>query len=152
MPELRDIHTHIEPLADTDWARAPARGEVAEQRGGDRRRRRAATPARRPIAVRFRDAERGPHRADRHRCCPAEQPLRVAHRRAGEIEEAVRERCPELVDVIVHTEPGRETAPDGGESPADLRRAAGAGLAVRREWVLGSWSRLMAAGCTPRSR
>ena len=36
---------------------------------------------------------------------PADQPLRVAHARAGEIEEAVRERCPQLVDVIVHTQP-----------------------------------------------
>ena len=36
---------------------------------------------------------------------PPDQPLPAAHRRAGEIEAAVRERCPELSDVIVHTEP-----------------------------------------------
>jgi divalent metal cation (Fe/Co/Zn/Cd) transporter len=36
---------------------------------------------------------------------PADQPLPSAHRRAGEIEHAVRERCPDLSDVIVHTEP-----------------------------------------------
>ena len=41
---------------------------------------------------------------------PGEQPLPSAHRHAGEIEEAVRERCPGLADVIVHTEPmGAET-------------------------------------------
>ena len=36
---------------------------------------------------------------------PGEQPLPSAHRHAGLIEEAVRERCPGLADVIVHTEP-----------------------------------------------
>ena len=36
---------------------------------------------------------------------PGEQPLPSAHRHAGRIEEAVRERCPGLADVIVHTEP-----------------------------------------------
>jgi hypothetical protein len=41
---------------------------------------------------------------------PGEQPLPSAHRNAGAIEEAVRERCPGLADVIVHTEPmGAET-------------------------------------------
>ena len=32
VPELRGVHTHIEPLSDTDWATRPARGEVAEAR------------------------------------------------------------------------------------------------------------------------
>ena len=36
---------------------------------------------------------------------PGEQPLPSAHQHAGRIEEAVRERCPSLADVIVHTEP-----------------------------------------------
>ena len=36
---------------------------------------------------------------------PGDQPLPSAHRHAGAIEEAVRERCPGLADVIVHTEP-----------------------------------------------
>jgi divalent metal cation (Fe/Co/Zn/Cd) transporter len=36
---------------------------------------------------------------------PGEQPLPSAHQHAGAIEEAVRERCPDLADVIVHTEP-----------------------------------------------
>ena len=34
-----------------------------------------------------------------------DQPLPSAHRHAGAIEESVRERCPALADVIVHTEP-----------------------------------------------
>jgi len=37
---------------------------------------------------------------------PGEQPLPSAHHHAGRIEEAVRERCPAIADVIVHTEPG----------------------------------------------
>ena len=36
---------------------------------------------------------------------PGEQPLPSAHGHASAIEEAVRERCPSLADVIVHTEP-----------------------------------------------
>ena len=36
---------------------------------------------------------------------PGDQPLPSAHQHAGAIEEAVRERCPGLADVIVHTEP-----------------------------------------------
>ena len=40
---------------------------------------------------------------------PGDQPLPSAHQHAGRIEEAVRERCPALADVIVHTEP--EPAP-----------------------------------------
>ena len=36
---------------------------------------------------------------------PGDEPLPSAHRHAGAIEEAVRERCPGLADVIVHTEP-----------------------------------------------
>ena len=42
---------------------------------------------------------------------PGEQPLPSAHRHAGAIEAAVRERCPSLADVIVHTEPEEAPAP-----------------------------------------
>ena len=42
---------------------------------------------------------------------PGEQPLPSAHHHAGRIEEAMRERCPGLADVIVHTEPEPEPAP-----------------------------------------
>jgi divalent metal cation (Fe/Co/Zn/Cd) transporter len=55
VPELRYVHTHIEPLARTDWASAPDTGDTAIEREA--------------------------------------------------IESAVRERCPGLADVIVHTEP-----------------------------------------------
>jgi divalent metal cation (Fe/Co/Zn/Cd) transporter len=41
---------------------------------------------------------------------PGEQPLPVAHHDAGRIEAAVRDRCPSLADVIVHTEPATASA------------------------------------------
>jgi cation diffusion facilitator family transporter len=113
VPEVSDIHTHMEPLADTDWARRPSGTEVADQRAVIEEVVRRFTGAP-PGAVRFRDAEAG-RIALVDIVLPGEQPLRVAHRWAGEIEEAVRERCPELVDVIVHTEP---LLPEGDDASA----------------------------------
>jgi divalent metal cation (Fe/Co/Zn/Cd) transporter len=108
VPELRRIHTHIEPLAATDWAVRPAGGEVAGQRAviDDVVRRYTGAP---PERVSFRDAERG-RIALVTIALPAEQPMGAAHQRAGDIEEAVRERCPQLVDIIVHTEPATDSA------------------------------------------
>jgi cation diffusion facilitator family transporter len=108
VPELRRIHTHIEPLAATDWAVRPVSGEVAEQRAviDEVVRRYTGAP---PEQVSFRDAERG-RIALVTIALPAEQPLGAAHQRAGDIEEAVRERCPQLVDIIVHTEPATDSA------------------------------------------
>jgi cation diffusion facilitator family transporter len=104
VPTLSHVHTHIEPLSDTDWASEPSRSEVADQITViDEVVRRYTGSG--PGAVRFRDAESG-RIALVDIALPADQPLRVAHMRAGEIEEAVRERCPQLVDVIVHTRPG----------------------------------------------
>jgi cation diffusion facilitator family transporter len=118
VPEVRDIHTHMEPLADTDWARRPTPREVADQAAviDDVVERLTGSP---PIAVSFRDAEAG-RILLLDIVLPGEQPLRVAHRRAGEVEEAVRLQCPELVDVIVHTEPAREVPEESAsdESPA----------------------------------
>jgi cation diffusion facilitator family transporter len=108
VPELRMVHTHIEPLSRTDWASKPARDEVAAEREAieDVVRRYTGHGA---AAVRFRDAERG-RVALITVLLPADQPLPSAHRRAGEIEAAVRERCPGLADVIVHTEPAAASA------------------------------------------
>jgi cation diffusion facilitator family transporter len=104
VPEVTHVHTHMEPLSDTDWASEPSRTEVADQIAViDEVVRRYTGDG--PGAVRFRDAEAG-RIALVDIALPAEQPLRVAHQRAGEIEEAVRDRCPQLVDVIVHTRPG----------------------------------------------
>jgi cation diffusion facilitator family transporter len=109
VPELRGVHTHIEPLSDTDWATRPARDEVADAREAIDEVVSRYT-GRAPSRVSFRDADRG-RVALIDVLLPADQPLPSAHRRAGAIEEAVRQRCPELADVIVHTEPATATAP-----------------------------------------
>jgi cation diffusion facilitator family transporter len=106
VPELLRVHTHIEPLPDTVWAVQPGGSEVAEQRAliDTVVERFTGAP---PERVSFRDAERG-RIALVTIALPPEQPLGAAHQRAGDIEEAVRERCPQLVDIIVHTEPAAE--------------------------------------------
>jgi divalent metal cation (Fe/Co/Zn/Cd) transporter len=108
VPELRQVHTHIEPLARTHFGREPASDDTAAEREAIREAVGRVTGAP-PSAVSFRDGERG-RIALVTITLPGEQPLPSAHRLAGEIEEAVRERCPTLADVIVHTEPAQEPA------------------------------------------
>ena len=103
VPELRSVHTHMEPLSRTDWASAPPPDDTALERAAVEETVRGITGAL-PASVRFRDAERGRVALVTIKL-PGEQPLPSAHRHAGLIEEAVRERCPGLADVIVHTEP-----------------------------------------------
>jgi cation diffusion facilitator family transporter len=103
VPELQSVHTHIEPLSRTDWASAPPAENTAVERAAVEDTVRGITGSL-PASVRFRDAERG-RVALVTIILPGEQPLPSAHQHAGRIEEAVRERCPGLADVIVHTEP-----------------------------------------------
>lgn len=103
VPELGSVHTHIEPLSRTDWASAPTPDDTERERAAVQEAVRSITGAL-PAALRFRDAERG-RVALVTITLPGEQPLPSAHRYAGRIEEAIRERCPGLADVIVHTEP-----------------------------------------------
>jgi cation diffusion facilitator family transporter len=114
VPELRNVHTHIEPLSGTDWATRPAVDEIAGDRDAIEDIVRHVTGAA-PAAIGFRDGEQG-RVALVTITLPGEQPLPSAHRHAGAIEEAVRERCPGLADVIVHTEPS--DAPVGSETPS----------------------------------
>jgi divalent metal cation (Fe/Co/Zn/Cd) transporter len=107
--ELRMVHTHIEPLARTDWASAPTSDDTATERAAIESAVKHYTGWA-PVAVAFRDGEQGRVALVTVRL-PGEQPLPSAHRNAGEIEEAVRERCPRLADVIVHTEPMGAEAP-----------------------------------------
>jgi cation diffusion facilitator family transporter len=103
VPELKMVHTHIEPLARTDWASAPTSDDTAVERAAIESAVRRYTGAA-PLEVTFRDGEQG-RVALVTVTLPGEQPLPSAHQHAGAIEEAVRERCPSLADVIVHTEP-----------------------------------------------
>ena len=103
LPELRNVHTHIEPLSGTDWATRPAVDETAGERDAIDDIVRHVTGAA-PAAIGFRDGEQG-RVALVTITLPGDQPLPSAHRHAGAIEESVRERCPALADVIVHTEP-----------------------------------------------
>ena len=106
VPELSRVHTHIEPLAGTDWASTPASAETLAERAAIEQVVRRVTGAA-PAAVSFRDGEEG-RIALVTITLPGEQPLPSAHRHAGEIEAAVREQFPTLGDVIVHTEPERQ--------------------------------------------
>jgi cation diffusion facilitator family transporter len=108
VPELRIIHTHIEPLARTDWAHAPTSDDTAIERAAIESAVKRFTGTA-PLSVTFRDGEQG-RVALVTVGLPGDQPLPSAHEHAGAIEEAVREECPGLADVIVHTEPmGAET-------------------------------------------
>jgi cation diffusion facilitator family transporter len=103
VPELRTVHTHIEPLSRTDWASTPPTDDTATERAAIESAVKRFTGTD-PLDVTFRDGEQG-RVALVTVSLPGEQPLPSAHKHAGAIEEAVRERCPGLADVIVHTEP-----------------------------------------------
>jgi cation diffusion facilitator family transporter len=103
IPELKTVHTHIEPLAGTDWVRRPASDDTTIERTAIEETVRRVTGAA-PVAVSFRDGASG-RIALVTITLPGDQPLPSAHGHAGAIEEAVREQCPSLGDVIVHTEP-----------------------------------------------
>ena len=95
VPELRDgPHAHrAARAAPTGRAAAAARRSRSSRAAIEDVVRRYT--GRDAVQVRFRDAERG-RVALITVLLPADQPLPSAHRRAGEIEHAVRERCPDL--------------------------------------------------------
>ena len=112
VPELRIVHTHIEPLARTDWASAPASDDTATERAAIEDAVKQQTGSA-PLSVAFRDGGQG-RVVLVTVSLPGDQPLPTAHREAGAIEAAVRERCPDLADVIVHTEPVAAEVPKRG--------------------------------------
>ncbi len=103
LPELARVHTHIEPLAETDDTVRPERAEVAADRHAIDALARRHTGAE-PLDVSFRDAGRG-RIALVTVAVPGQKSLREAHQIAGRIEQELRRERPDLADAVVHTEP-----------------------------------------------
>ena len=98
LPEVVSVQTHLEPLAE------PARGTTVERDAGFVEEIvRAATGAP-PRELRFLDTDDGLVALVTLGLDPGTT-LADAHRRASEVEERIRQKLPEVADVIVHTEP-----------------------------------------------
>ena len=95
----------------TDWATWPSSVEIAtsaqaiDNTCG-------TSPVRRLRASEFRDGERGRVALIRI-AAPRQRAVTKRARRAGRIEEALRERCPGLAEMVVHTEPADAAARQG---------------------------------------
>jgi cation diffusion facilitator family transporter len=103
IPEIDDVHTHLEPLAETSSGRAlsthasPAAMETVRNVVRD-------VAKTEPRSVRFFRTDVGLV-AFLTLGMDANRPLADAHARASEIEERIRRAHPEIAEVVVHTEP-----------------------------------------------
>ena len=99
VPEVSAVQTHLEPLTETSGA-AEVSGDEATVRAVVR-----AVCGVEPRDLRFLETGDGlvAHLTLR---LGSGQALADAHARASEIEERIRQRLPEIADVVVHTEPG----------------------------------------------
>ena len=103
VPQIATVHTHIEPLARTDWASTPGAGRGRHRRAGDRRGRAALHRPRRGRRALPRRRAR-PRRA--HHGAAAGRPAAPERPPAGRRDRARGARAvPGSGDVIVHTEP-----------------------------------------------
>ena len=100
-PEVDDVRTHLEPLAEVgeghDADDVDADSALVEQIVRD-------TTGQRPRELRFLNTDDGLLAYLTLALDPG-TPLADAHARASEIEERIRRERPEITDVIVHTEP-----------------------------------------------
>jgi divalent metal cation (Fe/Co/Zn/Cd) transporter len=103
VPEVVDVHTHIEPLSPDAEGEAVRRAEVAAEAEAIRAVVRDVTGAD-PEGLRFRAGDEGLVTLLTVRLA-GDQKLDDAHRAASEIERRVRELAPRIAEVIVHTEP-----------------------------------------------
>jgi cation diffusion facilitator family transporter len=103
LPDVDNVRTHLEPLAEEAEGRAPARGVVAADAEAVTRIVRAET-GRGPRELRFLDSDDG-LLVFLTLGLDAAAPLAEAHARASEIEERIRREVPGVVEIIVHTEP-----------------------------------------------
>ncbi len=102
LPEVDAVRTHLEPLSEQALAAKLADGDL-EGESDVRRIVREATGAD-PRELRLVSTDRGLV-AFLTLAMEPEQALSAAHASASEIEERIRRERPEVVDVIVHTEP-----------------------------------------------
>jgi cation diffusion facilitator family transporter len=99
LPDVVGVRTHLEPLRE---AAAGQRTEPPDARGVIEAVREVTGEA--PRDVRLVRTEEGLLAFVTLRV-PPELTLAAAHARASEVEERIRERRPEIADVVVHTEP-----------------------------------------------
>jgi cation diffusion facilitator family transporter len=103
IPEIDDVHTHLEPLAEPSPGRALS--EHASPAATDAVRRVVLDVTKtEPRRVRFFHTDVGLV-AFLTLGMDANRPLADAHARASEIEERIRRAHPEIAEVVVHTEP-----------------------------------------------
>jgi cation diffusion facilitator family transporter len=98
IPEVADVQTHLEPLAEA------ARGRELELDAGSIARIVEEETGKRPQELRFLTTEQGLVAYLTLTLDPS-TPLAEAHREASGVEERIRNAHPEIADVIVHTEP-----------------------------------------------
>jgi divalent metal cation (Fe/Co/Zn/Cd) transporter len=103
LPEVDSVQTHLEPLAEPGAGRSVPAGAMTEEAATVRRIVRETTGAE-PRELRFVDTTDGVV-IFLTLGMEAERELADAHASASQIEERIRRAHPEIVEVIVHTEP-----------------------------------------------
>jgi cation diffusion facilitator family transporter len=103
LPEIDSVQTHLEPLAEPAAGRRVPVGAMSAESASVRRIVRETTGAE-PRELRFLDTTEGLV-AFLTLGMEAERELADAHASASQIEERIRRVHPEIVEVIVHTEP-----------------------------------------------
>jgi cation diffusion facilitator family transporter len=103
VPEVDEVQTHLEPLAEPARGSAPAPREVVGQATRVREIVRDIVGAD-PRELRFLETDEGLIALLTVAVAPGTS-LADAHSRASEVEEAIRRARPEIADVLVHTEP-----------------------------------------------